>query len=81
MLIKPTAQALRSLTGFSRQTGWAAIEQMFKDELSKTYEQLAEGADEAYLRQLQGRAKLIREFLSLVQEAPVILEKLGAPSL
>lgn len=81
MLTKPSAQALRSLTGFSRQTGWAAVDQMFKDELSKTYEQLAEGADEAYLRQLQGRAKLIREFLSLVQDAPRTLEKLGVSSL
>lgn len=81
MLTKPSAQALRSLTGFSRQTGWAAVDQMFKDELSKTYEMLADSADEALIRQLQGRAKLIREFLSLVHDAPRTLEKLGVSSL
>jgi len=81
MLTKPTAQALRSLLGFSRQTGWTEVEQMFKDELSKTYEMLADSADEVLIRQLQGRAKLIREFLSLVHDAPRTLEKLGVSSL
>lgn len=81
MLTKPTAQALRSLYSFSRQTGWADVDQMFKDELARTYEMLAESRDDAILRQLQGRAQLIREILSLAQSAQATLEKLGGSTL
>ena len=54
---------------------------MFSDELLKLYEAMADSRDDATLRQFQGRVQFIREFQSLVREAPRTLEKLGDASL
>lgn len=76
MLTKPSRQALRSLYSVSQSPSWVEIDKLFKEELQKSYEYLADSRDELTLRQLQGRIKLIQEFLDVVQEAPRLLEKL-----
>lgn len=81
MLTKPTRQQLRSLYSLSKTDAWTEIDKIFQTELDKTYENLAEGRDDATLHRLQGRAQLIREFRVLVREAPSLLEKLGETTL
>lgn len=76
MLVKPSRQALRSLHSLSQSPSWVEVDKLFKDELQKSYEFLADSRDEQALRQVQGRVKLIREFLDVVREAPRLLEKL-----
>ena len=73
--------ALKTLYSFSNHTGWPEVDQMFRDELAKVYETLASSPDEATLRQMQGRAQFIREFLDLVANAAKVLEKLRESSL
>ena len=60
---------------------WGEVNNMFSDELLKLYEAMADSRDDATLRQFQGRVQFIREFQSLVREAPRTLEKLGDASL
>ena len=77
MLTKPTKQMLRSLYKHSQQDSWVEITKLFEEELSKTFEVLADSREDTALRQMQGRAQFIREFLALVREAPRHLEKLN----
>lgn len=54
---------------------------MFQSELQAIYRTLASSTDEVTLRQMQGRAQFIQEFLDLVANAPKVLEKLRESSL
>ncbi len=76
MLTKPSLHALRSLYAVSQGKSWEEIDKLFRDELQKSFEFLAESRDELALRQMQGRVQFIREFLDVVREAPRLLEKL-----
>lgn len=73
--------AVRALYSFSNHTGWDDVSKFLNGELQKVYEVLASSPDEATLRQMQGRAQFIREFLTLVADAPKVLEKLRESSL
>lgn len=77
MLTKPSQMAVRALYSLSKHTGWPEINGFLNSELDATFKVLSEAADEATLRQMQGRAQFIRELLTMVQDAPKILEKLG----
>lgn len=73
--------ALKALYSFSHHTGWDSVSKFLSDELSKVYEVLASSPDEVTLRQMQGRAQFIREFLDLAANAAKVLEKLRESSL
>ena len=81
MLTKPSVNALRALYAISIREGWDTVKGMFEDELLKVYEGLASHQDEVRLRQLQGRAQFIAEFLELVDNSLAHLEKLRANTL
>ena len=81
MLTKPTVNALKALYAISIREGWDHVKSMFEVELLKVYEGLASHQDEVRLRQLQGRAQAITEFLELVDNSLAHLEKLRAHKL
>jgi predicted ester cyclase len=81
MLTKPKPMAVKALYSFSNHTGWDDVSKFFDDELAKVHEVLVSSPDEVTLRQMQGRAQFIREFLDLVANAPKVLEKLRESSL
>lgn len=80
-MTKPRAQALRALYVLSQSGGWEDIKGFFDEELRCVYEALASHPDEVKLRQMQGRAQLIREFLDVVRDAKTNLEKLRESTL
>lgn len=73
--------AVKALYSFSNHTGWEAVGKLFEDELQAIYRVMTSSTDEVTLRQMQGRAQLIQEFLDLVANAPKVLEKLRESSL
>ena len=81
MLTKPEPMALKALYSFSNHTGWDDVSKFLNGELAKVYEALVLNPDEVTLRQMQGRAQFIREFLDLVANAQKVLEKLRESSL
>lgn len=76
MLTKPKPMAVRALYSLSNHTGWMDISKFLYDELDKVHETLVLNPDEGTLRQMQGRAQFIKEFLHLVENAATVLEKL-----
>lgn len=81
MFVKPNAQTLRSIYSLSQQSGWAEIDKFFKEELQRTLLTLADSRDDVALRQLQGRAQFIREFLDTVNGSQKSLERLKETTL
>ena len=81
MLTKPSPAALRALHAFGGQTGWTEVSKFLESELAATYHLLTEATDIVTLRQAQGRAKFINEFLRTVRDAPGLLEKLRVSTL
>jgi arginine repressor len=81
MFVKPNAQTLRSIYSLSQQSGWAEIDKLFKEELQRTLLTLADSRDDVALRQLQGRAQFIREFLDTVNGSQKSLERLKETTL
>lgn len=81
MLTKPEHMALRALYSFSNHAGWDDVSKFLEGELNATYRALATAADEVTLRQMQGRARFIQEFTSLVRDAAKQLEKLRETTL
>ncbi len=81
MLTKPTPATLKALHALTGHTGWGDVSKFFNDELTKVYEVLASSPDEVTLRQMQGRAQFIREFLTMSADAAKVLEKLRESSL
>lgn len=77
MLVKPSIHALRSLHKLKQQDMWQEINKLFEAELQRAYEILSDSREDAALRQMQGRAQFIREFLALVHDAQKHLEKLN----
>lgn len=73
--------AVKALYSFSNHTGWDEVSKFIQGELDKTLEHLVLSPDEVTLRQMQGRARFIQEFLDLVANAPKVLEKLRESSL
>lgn len=81
MLTKPHPLAVKALYSFSNHTGWDDVSKFLQAELDAVHKVLTEAADEATLRQMQGRAQFIREFTTLVRDAPKVLEKLRESTL
>ena len=81
MLTKSTTAVLKALHVLTSQPGWLELDKFLENELQATYVVLAEAADEATLRAMQGRARFIREFKKFVKDAPSVLDKLGGSSL
>lgn len=77
MLSKPTVQALQGLAALSKQNHWRAIESLITEELNATLTRMIDTPDERDLRQLQGRAKLLKEIQQLVHNAPDELKRRG----
>lgn len=81
MLTKPSPTAVKALFVLSGHTGWDDVSKFLQGELDKVHEVLVSSPDEVTLRQMQGRAQFIREFLNLVATAPQVLEKLRESTL
>jgi len=81
MFVKPTVQTLRSIYSLSQQSAWGEMDKFFKEELQRILLTLADSRDDVALRQLQGRAQFIREFLDTVNGSQKSLEKLRDTSL
>lgn len=81
MFVKPTAQTLRSIYSLSQQSAWGEVDKLFKEELQRTLLTLADSRDDVALRQLQGRAQFIREFLDTVNGSQKSLERLKETTL
>ena len=81
MLNRPDTQVLRAMQGLSPQADWITVRRFLQDELTKLHHTLESCLDEAKLRQLQGRAQFVREFLDLVENSRQTLEKLRESSL
>jgi arginine repressor len=81
MFVKPTVQTLRSIYSLSQQSAWGEVDKFFKEELQRILLTLADSRDDVALRQLQGRAQFIREFLDTVNGSQKSLEKLRDTSL
>lgn len=75
MLSKPTTQQLKSLYHLSKQPAWAEVNNVLENELKKSLDVLVDSRDDTTIRQVQGRAQFIREFLAIVQSAQAALEK------
>ena len=75
MLVKPSAELVRSLHFVKKQAAWGAVEAAFDRELTETYRQLAQARDDVDVRQLQGRAKMISEFMKLVADTDELLKR------
>ena len=78
MLTKPTEPELRALAQL-KAPGMIGIVELLRRELASTDKVLRDTHDEVSLRQLQGRAKLLEEFLSTVDSSTETLEKLSRP--
>lgn len=48
---------------------WQPVEALLTEELGRTYDLLRESGKEAALRQAQGKAQVLKEFLDLVARA------------
>lgn len=81
MMTRPSTQALRAIHVLSQSSGWSDIKAFFDEELLRTYELMSSHQDEVKLRQFQGRAQFVREFLDIVRDAKVNLEKLRESTL
>jgi hypothetical protein len=75
MLTKPSPAVLKVLTTLKGHPGWIELIKFFDEELASMYRALAEAQEDCRLRQLQGRAQCIREFLALVTNAQELSEK------
>ena len=76
MLTHPTRNALRALTSLQQSSYWNDIEEFLQAEIAELHKQLAVTADEAILRQMQGRTQFATQFLNMVRDASATLEKL-----
>ena len=76
MFSKPTLDFVRALVITTRQPGWPGVKQGIEAELHRTYELMRDTQDIVGLRQLQGRARVLKEFLELAESAPQLLDKL-----
>lgn len=80
MLTNPSAQQLRALVVVNAQSAWGEVDKFLGAELAEIFKRLTYTADEAVMRQLQGRAAAIQELRSSVQGARKELERLGLPA-
>jgi hypothetical protein len=75
MITSPSPAELKALHALGNQTGWPEVREFLEGELIAVHRLLSEAKDDVTLRQMQGRAQLIREFLKLVSGARQALEK------
>lgn len=80
MLTRPTDRQLRAAHDLRTHGGWAELGGYLKAELDRTHELMTGCLEEAPLRQLQGRAKALTEFMAFVNESTDVLERAERPS-
>lgn len=76
MLSKPQPEFFRGLVITTRQPGWVPVKQGLEAELQALYERMRDTRDDVDLRQLQGRAQALKDFLAIADAAPQLLDKL-----
>jgi len=80
MLTRPTDHQLRAAHVLRTQGQWGELESYLRAELQRVYELMVDSRDETVLRQLQGRAAAIKEFLTFVNKSSEVMEKIERPS-
>lgn len=81
MLTKPSPKAVKALHALKLSGHWAEISEYIESELSKVYDVLVSSPDEVTLRQMQGRAQALRDFMVMVRDAHKTLERLRETTL
>jgi hypothetical protein len=81
MITNPSPAALKALHAFGSHTGWSEVQKYLEGELQALYRHISEAREDVTLRQMQGRAQLIKELLGLVREAPTTLNRLKVSTL
>lgn len=76
MLTQVSNEAYRAMFKVAHSADWPVISRMLEDELSAIYEHMSLSHDEVKLRQMQGRAQFLREFMALARDATIVMEKL-----
>lgn len=80
MLAQITPEALVALDGLQRQPRWRDVNNMLEAEIASWTERLLSAADARQIGEYQGRIKALKDFLSMVRDAPAAMEKLGLRS-
>lgn len=75
MLRQPPVPVLRALVQLRAIPAWDVILDMLAAEQAHTLDLLMERQDDAAIRQLQGRARLLKEIRQLAADAPELLAK------
>lgn len=76
MISRPTRSTLLALTELSRLPMWKEVDKLLAAEAAETTTRLLSERDDATVRMLQGRGKLLRELQDLVADAPNQLAKM-----
>ena len=69
MLTRPAPAVLQALKNLRTIQEWSEVTKFLEQELTALQLHLIEAVDETTLRQFQGRAKCLKEFLALVRTA------------
>lgn len=77
MLSKPTPAQLRTCDTLSQWPKWGEVSDIIDAELKAIFERMIGASAEADLHSLRGRAQALKEFQTLVREAPAQLAKAG----
>lgn len=81
MLTQPTPEQLMALVSITQQSRWREVDALIEAEIEATVQRMLDNADIGVLHECRGRAKALKEFQSLVREAPETLEKKGLRAL
>lgn len=68
------AQTVQALTNL-REPGTAKVVELFSSELEETQRKLVRASDTVLIHRLQGRAELLEELLSAVEDARAMARK------
>jgi hypothetical protein len=69
MLAKPDRKQLEALANVAKSSWWTEVKRLLDEEYTATVTLMIGVTDEVALRQSQGRAKFLHEFMNLVQQA------------
>lgn len=80
MLTKATSHQLRAAHNLRTQGQWKELEGYLQGELARVLDLMVSCLEDAPLRQLQGRAKALSEFMTFVNDSTDVMEKAERPS-
>lgn len=75
MIEKPSHLQLEALSALEHNSNFKHVKNWLEDSLMKTYQHCSTEHDDATLRQEQGAAQALSEFLTLANNARGIIEK------